>query len=1480
MVGPLYGSVNGANNIITTGSISGTTLYGTLTGSNTVTASTLFGTLSGANTISGSTITGTTLVGPLYGSVNGANTISGTTITGTTLVGPLYGSVNGSNTISGTTISGTTLVGPLYGSVNGANTISGTTITGTTLVGPLYGSVNGANNIITTGSISGTTLFGTLSGANTISGTTISGTTLVGPLYGSVNGANTISGTTISGTTLVGPLYGAVSGSNTVTASTMYGTLAGANTISGTTITGTTLVGPLYGSVNGSNTISASSISISNTTPSASSLLSLGQSTYVTDTGQYLIVTRGNVSASNYFGSGLYLSNITGATTAATYGTASTVPQIVVDSSGRITSITSVGITPSSGSTLAAVVNTGNTTANVVQFTSTSNTMVVSGNILLRTTMVQFGIGAGTSGQTANAIAIGNYAGQFGQNTQSVAIGDLAGQSGQRSQAVAIGYKAGQSNQSSWAISIGNDSGTFSQDKSAVAIGDTAGQTSQGIRAIAIGLYSGFISQNAHSIGIGYLAGASGQQSHAVALGMDSGEKNQSANSIAIGSFAGYVGQNTQSIAIGDMAGQSGQYTDAVAIGENAGQFNQQDRCVAIGQVAGQSTQGAVAVAIGSGCGQFTQGNRSVAIGQSAGNSIQGSYALAIGYFAGQYSQNNFSVALGHRAGTSYQYSNAIAIGNYAGHFGQNTYATSIGDLAGQSGQRSWGIAIGYGAGQFNQGQSAVAIGIVAGQSNQGTSALAIGDNAGARSQNAYSVALGFACGMSGQYSLAVAIGSEAGRSAQGLGTVAIGWQAGMTEQKDLSVAIGWQAGLTSQSFSAVAIGHAAGMTTQGSESVAIGYLAGYTVPTQVRAVQIGTGNYGCATYSIGIGFGAQASTAGSIVLNATGPTVVTSSVAGFHVAPVRSNVSQIYACEYNTTTKEISYATHRVNWNGYTNNASITGANPFYALVAELESSGGSGGSVHVSGTFGYFYSYAKSYIDFFVTLRDGTAVYGNMYGAQDISYIAGAQDFVLLNRTSDGKRLLYFKVNTQYTTFDFYVSVNNVSGTEFIKPVTPLAAGLPSGTTTLISSIFTTTYIKTRNVNGALKLATNVALTWGDLGSTAGTDWCTNFVDSAAQRWVHFWGRANSTFNAAGLRYNYVSAGNSLNYIGLGQYNSEPLDWAPQSSAGTGTGLAIFGNGGCMISTSITGTTTSVQPTLLLQANSGASSVACLDFKNYNSAIPASGRIGTFDQGNYGSDMVFFAKTNGGNGSTALNEVFRATYNGYLKAAIMFSTSSFLIGDRSTPANTWNIFCDGGTLNFYWNPGSVYRFQFDTSGNAYKASGVGSWLAVSDERLKESIEFADLDICYENIKNLKLKRYRYKEGVVGDKDKTQLGWLAQDVKKIFQKSIYINKHADLEDCNWFSDSQIMRSLYGAVQKIIEKIETPSLKGKGTIPTGSESTVISVPGGGNSIIQVTPIFNVNTGVRTLNVSEFDSSTSSFTVYGAPGDFYWSISST
>jgi ribosome recycling factor len=83
---------------------------------------------------------------------------------------------------------------------------------------------------------------------------------------------------------------------------------------------------------------------------------------------------------------------------------------------------------------------------------------------------------------------------------------------------------------------------------------------------------------------------------------------------------------------------------------------------------------------------------------------------------------------------------------------------------------------------------------------------------------------------------------------------------------------------------------------------------------------------------------------------------------------------------------------------------------------------------------------------------------------------------------------------------------------------------------------------------------------------------------------------------------------------------------------------------------------------------------------------------------------------------------------------------------------------------------------------------------------------------------------------------------------------------------------------MFGALKKLITVTEQ-RFTGTGTIETGTLSAVISVSGvsWATPIVQVTPIMNGE--LRNLNVSLFDSNSNSFTVYGNPGDFFWSITS-
>jgi len=97
-------------------------------------------------------------------------------------------------------------------------------------------------------------------------------------------------------------------------------------------------------------------------------------------------------------------------------------------------------------------------------------------------------------------------------------------------------------------------------------------------------------------------------------------------------------------------------------------------------------------------------------------------------------------------------------------------------------------------------------------------------------------------------------------------------------------------------------------------------------------------------------------------------------------------------------------------------------------------------------------------------------------------------------------------------------------------------------------------------------------------------------------------------------------------------------------------------------------------------------------------------------------------------------------------------------------------------------------------------------AWSTSSDERLKEDIQPADLDLCLQNIKNIPLKHYSWKTGIYENiRDKSQLGWIAQDVEKIIPKAVETKNMYGIEDCKSLNNDQIIANLYGAVKKLIQ---------------------------------------------------------------------------
>lgn len=83
------------------------------------------------------------------------------------------------------------------------------------------------------------------------------------------------------------------------------------------------------------------------------------------------------------------------------------------------------------------------------------------------------------------------------------------------------------------------------------------------------------------------------------------------------------------------------------------------------------------------------------------------------------------------------------------------------------------------------------------------------------------------------------------------------------------------------------------------------------------------------------------------------------------------------------------------------------------------------------------------------------------------------------------------------------------------------------------------------------------------------------------------------------------------------------------------------------------------------------------------------------------------------------------------------------------------------------------TYQLQVGTDSAAKPATS--TWTISSDERLKENISLANLERCYEIVKTVPLKHYTWKDSVYSVeevRDRSKLGWIANDVQAVFPKA------------------------------------------------------------------------------------------------------------
>jgi hypothetical protein len=117
----------------------------------------------------------------------------------------------------------------------------------------------------------------------------------------------------------------------------------------------------------------------------------------------------------------------------------------------------------------------------------------------------------------------------------------------------------------------------------------------------------------------------------------------------------------------------------------------------------------------------------------------------------------------------------------------------------------------------------------------------------------------------------------------------------------------------------------------------------------------------------------------------------------------------------------------------------------------------------------------------------------------------------------------------------------------------------------------------------------------------------------------------------------------------------------------------------------------------------------------------------------------------------------------------------------------------------------------QLDLSTGSARKLTTSTWLTGSDQRIKTDVESANLQTCYDVVKSLDLKYFKWnfpaESNIVTD-DKHSLGFLAQEVREIFPNAVSESNSYGYDDFLSLNTDQILKVMHGALKKTIERKE------------------------------------------------------------------------
>jgi hypothetical protein len=544
------------------------------------------------------------------------------------------------------------------------------------------------------------------------------------------------------------------------------------------------------------------------------------------------------------------------------------------------------------------------------------------------------------------------------------------------------------------------------------------------------------------------------------------------------------------------------------------------------------------------------------------------------------------------------------------------------------------------------------------------------------------------------------------------------------------------------------------------------------------------------------------------------------------------SNTTKFYATNGSTVVSTIGNLGNHVGWfaqydpnGGFVYNVKIDGTGSDYVMTTAIDRTQGTP-DIYLGGMT------TSTQCNFYVT--SGATIIGT------IGSFGGSQTGMIARYDNSGT----FKYATRFGTVGTTISVNTItldnSGNLYVGGQANGMFGIYNTNGTLNTTIGS---IGGNNDGFVLKFnsAGSYLSTPVRIGGT--NNEVINVVTTDTYGNLYVGGYTTSTqaniYEIYGLTANFTAGGTNTGFVM--QYNSSGVFQTYTSITGTGNqeviDITISNDGTPYVSGRSTSTSTQFSSIIGVMQTIGSVLGSNWTY-NYNTAsvmfidgVSGYGQFTRFDSSN---NIFVYGQLSAGtvgnimdsSNQNIVGQIKAATSTNAVGYLVKYNTSNPIlpqlnasyvgIGTTSPTASldvrgriiTNNMMVSGGNLGIGMAAAS-YQLQLSTDSAA--KPGTNTWTIASDARIKTDIELADLDVCYNNIKSIPLKRYTWRDDVYTEEevpDRSKLGWIAQDVEVVFPKAVERINMYGYDDCRTLNSDQLLASLYGAVQKIMNTTE------------------------------------------------------------------------